>query len=433
LSGEGVSQDIKEAVDWLNKAAEQGNAKAQYNLGHLFYNGEVVPQNYEKAFEFMNNAAEQGIGYAHHMLCLMYDNGIGVAENPEKAFECCMDAINHGCAEAKAYLEHMAASGRVPSEYKRGMSLVRDELARQLLGEEGLSEDEIVIIKMIETYSRGSKDLSHFHEFYKAINKNLDNQFYVQTFLAISYSLKRYGEFTVIYEKADAMGSANQTDINAVYAYLMIGLPERASEIADRVEIPEELHNLISEETNKKIKSKNHLLEALDKFLNADFQEGSDLGKKAFELYPFGVENMINSLVYAIDNNTEFSITEQRINFTKEEHAYFLLHQCIYRIKRNDFCIELINLIHNFCDAVVSLYGEEKKIDLGNIPSKICLYTKVRIVEAPLQLAYNILLHGYEKCKEKNLELGDYGVLVALYKEASQIQLKDENIPVVPV
>ncbi|MFN8922219.1 MAG: tetratricopeptide repeat protein, partial [Sphingobacteriia bacterium] len=32
-TGEGVLQDYKQAVYWSQKAAEQGNTKAQYNLG----------------------------------------------------------------------------------------------------------------------------------------------------------------------------------------------------------------------------------------------------------------------------------------------------------------------------------------------------------------------------------------------------------------
>src|SRR4051794_29348052 len=36
MSGEGVQSDVSEAVTWLRRAAEQGNVRAQSNLGILF-------------------------------------------------------------------------------------------------------------------------------------------------------------------------------------------------------------------------------------------------------------------------------------------------------------------------------------------------------------------------------------------------------------
>jgi len=39
-----VPQDYKEAVKWYLKAAEQGYALAQFNLGNMYYNGDGVLQ-----------------------------------------------------------------------------------------------------------------------------------------------------------------------------------------------------------------------------------------------------------------------------------------------------------------------------------------------------------------------------------------------------
>ena len=38
--GQGVPQNFKEALRWYTKAAEQGNANAQFNLGVLYTNEE---------------------------------------------------------------------------------------------------------------------------------------------------------------------------------------------------------------------------------------------------------------------------------------------------------------------------------------------------------------------------------------------------------
>ena len=41
--GKGVLEDDREAVKWTRKAAEQGGASAQNNLGVMCQNGEGVP------------------------------------------------------------------------------------------------------------------------------------------------------------------------------------------------------------------------------------------------------------------------------------------------------------------------------------------------------------------------------------------------------
>ena len=42
--GVGVPQDAAEAVAWYRRAAEQGDARAQYNLGGMYRKGRGVPQ-----------------------------------------------------------------------------------------------------------------------------------------------------------------------------------------------------------------------------------------------------------------------------------------------------------------------------------------------------------------------------------------------------
>ncbi len=69
--------------EWL-PLAEQGLAKAQHNLGVLYYNGEGTPQDrvtqdYREAIRWYRKAAEQGVAGSQFSLGLMYDNGLGVA------------------------------------------------------------------------------------------------------------------------------------------------------------------------------------------------------------------------------------------------------------------------------------------------------------------------------------------------------------------
>ena len=53
-------EDDSEGVKWIWSAAEQGNARAQFNLGIMYANGEGVPEDYVKNYAWMNLAAAQG-------------------------------------------------------------------------------------------------------------------------------------------------------------------------------------------------------------------------------------------------------------------------------------------------------------------------------------------------------------------------------------
>ncbi|MBR6902145.1 MAG: sel1 repeat family protein, partial [Synergistaceae bacterium] len=45
---------------WYKKAADNGDAIAQYNIGSLYENGLGVKKNYKKAIEWYEKAAAQG-------------------------------------------------------------------------------------------------------------------------------------------------------------------------------------------------------------------------------------------------------------------------------------------------------------------------------------------------------------------------------------
>jgi TPR repeat protein len=60
--GEGVSQNYTEALRWYGKAADQGFAHAQINLGAMYYNGNGVPQNYTQAHMWFTLAESKASG-----------------------------------------------------------------------------------------------------------------------------------------------------------------------------------------------------------------------------------------------------------------------------------------------------------------------------------------------------------------------------------
>lgn len=59
-AGYGVTQSYGEAANWYRKAAEQGDAQAQYNLGLCYYLGDGLPHLQSEGEAWLKKAAEQG-------------------------------------------------------------------------------------------------------------------------------------------------------------------------------------------------------------------------------------------------------------------------------------------------------------------------------------------------------------------------------------
>ncbi|MFT4589650.1 MAG: TPR repeat protein [Candidatus Binatia bacterium] len=106
-----VQKDFKEAVRWYRKAAEQGDAGAQYNLGNYIADGRGVAQDHKVAVEWFRKAADQQDPHAQNNLGFVYKKGEGVP----------LDNI-----EAHKWYTIAAANGN--SDEGKG----RDELAKKM-------------------------------------------------------------------------------------------------------------------------------------------------------------------------------------------------------------------------------------------------------------------------------------------------------------
>ena len=74
-------------INQTKKAADQGNAKAQYNLGVMYDKGTGVAQDYKEAIKWYQKAADQGYASAQYNLGVMYANGDGVIQSDSAAIE----------------------------------------------------------------------------------------------------------------------------------------------------------------------------------------------------------------------------------------------------------------------------------------------------------------------------------------------------------
>ena len=103
--GNGVQyRDRGEAVKWYTKAAEQGYTEAQNDLGYCYEFGEGVDKNLKEAVKWYTKAAEQGLPLAQCNLGACYENGDWVEKNLEEAVKWYTKAANQGYAKAQYYL-----------------------------------------------------------------------------------------------------------------------------------------------------------------------------------------------------------------------------------------------------------------------------------------------------------------------------------------
>ena len=80
-----MAQDHAQAVVWYRKAADQGDALAQFDLGWMYDDGRGVAQDYAQALIWFRKAAEQGLTLAQFNLGWMYGQGQGVQQDYVRA------------------------------------------------------------------------------------------------------------------------------------------------------------------------------------------------------------------------------------------------------------------------------------------------------------------------------------------------------------
>ncbi|KAF9108568.1 Myblike DNAbinding domain-containing protein, partial [Mortierella sp. AM989] len=117
--GYSLNQDYSKAVEWYQKATNQGNASAQGNLGdmyryghgHLYQHGFGVDKDYSEAIKWYQKAANQGNADAQNNLGDMYYYGNSVSQDYPKAFEWYQKAASQGHVSSQNSLGYMYRYG----------------------------------------------------------------------------------------------------------------------------------------------------------------------------------------------------------------------------------------------------------------------------------------------------------------------------------
>lgn len=138
--GYGIKQDYIEAIRWYRKAAEQGNDLGQANLGLMYQNGLGVEQDYTEAVRWSRKAAEQGNATGQTNMGFMIEKGFGVKEDDTEAVRWYLKAAEQGSAQAQFNLAIMYYKGTGTDE-----DLIRAEFWWKKAAAQGLEEAKLVL------------------------------------------------------------------------------------------------------------------------------------------------------------------------------------------------------------------------------------------------------------------------------------------------
>jgi TPR repeat protein len=118
LTVPGVATDQAEAAKWFRRAADQGYTPAQFNLGWMYDSGVGVAQDHFEAVEWYRRAADKGFDRAQFNLGLKYDKGEGVGQDYAEAAKWFRRAADQGLGKAQFNLGLLYEYGLgLPQDY----------------------------------------------------------------------------------------------------------------------------------------------------------------------------------------------------------------------------------------------------------------------------------------------------------------------------
>lgn len=139
--GDPVPKDHGKAIQWMTKAANQNVPFAQTQLGLMYLSAPDVPGNYGFGRELLLQGAARNEPDALNGLGVIYSKGLGVPVNADDAIKYFRQAADAGFAGAQYNLGYMYETGKlVPQDSKAAVKWLRlasdqdDPRAAYLLG-----------------------------------------------------------------------------------------------------------------------------------------------------------------------------------------------------------------------------------------------------------------------------------------------------------
>jgi TPR repeat protein len=137
--GLGLSQDYEQAATWYRKAAKQGHAAAQYSLGLCYGLGSGVPEeDSEQAAMWLRRSAEQGYPGAQWRLGACYKDGDGVPKDDVLA-HMWLSLAGETIPMAKNWRDHLSRS-MTPEQIAKAQRLCQEWKPKQQAKDEEVAE-----------------------------------------------------------------------------------------------------------------------------------------------------------------------------------------------------------------------------------------------------------------------------------------------------
>ena len=160
-NAKGIPQDYAEAIRWYRQAANQGNTQSQFNLGLMYANGRGLRRDYRAAARWYRRAAGQGHAGAQLNLGIMYAKGKGLRQDYRAAARWLLAAAGQGNATAQYYLGHMYRNGKgVPRNYAEAVRWYRRA------AEQGIAIAQANLGVMYENGTGAPRNLVRAHKWY---------------------------------------------------------------------------------------------------------------------------------------------------------------------------------------------------------------------------------------------------------------------------
>jgi len=112
FEGYGDANNYFAAAKWFLRAAKKGHAKAQLKLGIMYYQGIGIPEDKTKAAKLFRMSAKGGDGKAQTLAGLVYGEGLGVNQDFKESAKWYRLAAAKGYATAQYNLGIMYRDGK---------------------------------------------------------------------------------------------------------------------------------------------------------------------------------------------------------------------------------------------------------------------------------------------------------------------------------